>query len=330
MPTLSSVVRTRAHLILVIIGLLFAACSGPDNSDSTPTATTDSAGDAATVTPAGAVATATEPLATITPRVDPTATPPTEATATPTQEPPPPTATMPALPTATAVATATNEPATIPTSTPVASDEFITIRTADTDDLIVALTFDAGADRGFGEEILDTLAAEGVTVTFGMTGVWAEANPDLIQRMVDEGHAIMNHTWDHQSWTGASTGAAPLTSAQRADQLERTARVVRDLTGYELAPYFRPAYGDYDDSAIADLQANGYTVNVMWTVDSLGWQGLAANDVVRRVVDGTVPGAIHLMHVGAASTDAAALPAIISELRDLGYEFVTVEDMVGR
>jgi peptidoglycan/xylan/chitin deacetylase (PgdA/CDA1 family) len=216
------------------------------------------------------------------------------------------------------------------TSTQSAAQDFITIRTADTDEPIVALTFDAGADRGYAEEILDTLQAEDVVATFGMTAHWAEANPDLIIRMVNEGHTLMNHTETHRSWTGFSTSSAPLTSAERAEELRVTEAVIETIVGYDMRPYFRPPYGDYDDSVIADLQANGYTVNVMWTVDSLGWNGLTAAEITTRTLNGTVPGAIHLFHVGAASQDAAALPAIISGLRDLGYRFVTIQDMVGR
>jgi len=208
--------------------------------------------------------------------------------------------------------------------------DVLTIRRADTVEKIVALTFDAGSDRGYAAEILDTLAVEGIKATFGMTGVWAEQNPDLIRRMVDEGHQLINHTYDHASWTGYSTGQPPLTSAERAEQLSRTEVVVEQIAGYDMRPYFRPPYGDYDESSLDDLLANGYTVNVMWTVDSLGWNGLSAPEIVRRIVDGTVPGAIHLFHVGAASADAAALPDMISELRDAGYRFVTVEQMIGR
>ena len=71
--------------------------------------------------------------------------------------------------------------------------------------LEVALTFDAGADTGYAAEILDLLRDEGIEATFGMTGVWAQANPELVQRMVAEGHQLMNHTWDHSSLTGANT-----------------------------------------------------------------------------------------------------------------------------
>ena len=134
----------------------------------------------------------------------------------------------------------------------------------------------------------------------------------------------MNHSWDHPSFTGYSTGAQPLTAAQRREQVVRTEDLIRAQTGVDLRPYFRPPYGDYDDSVLADLASNGYTVNVMWTVDSLGWNGLAAEQIRQRVLNGVTPGAIVLMHVGADSQDAAALPGIIHELRARGYRFATI------
>lgn len=69
----------------------------------------------------------------------------------------------------------------------------------------VALTFDAGADRGYAEAILDTLDEYGIKASFGITGHWAEENPDLVARMVEDGHMVFNHTWTHRSFTGFST-----------------------------------------------------------------------------------------------------------------------------
>jgi peptidoglycan-N-acetylglucosamine deacetylase len=203
-----------------------------------------------------------------------------------------------------------------------------TIRQMDRTDKVVALTFDAGSDRGYAEQILNTLAAKGVKADFGMTGVWAEKNPDLIKRIVADGHHLMNHSWDHPSFTGYSTGKPPLTSAQRADQLKRTEDLMRKQAGVELKPYFRPPYGDYDDSVLRDLEANGYTINVMWTIDTLGWDGLTAVQINKRVFDNVKPGAIILMHVGAASQDASALPTMIDGLRQRGYRFATVKQYV--
>jgi peptidoglycan/xylan/chitin deacetylase (PgdA/CDA1 family) len=66
----------------------------------------------------------------------------------------------------------------------------------------------------------------------------------------------------------------------------------------------------------------------MWTVDSLGWKGLTAGEITARCVDGTVPGAILLFHVGAQSQDAAALPAIIRQLKADGYTFGTIAELL--
>lgn len=192
----------------------------------------------------------------------------------------------------------------------------------------MALTFDAGSDCGFAAQILDTLAAEGIPATFGMTGRWAEANPDLVRRMVDEGHLLVNHTYDHRSFTGLSTGAAPLTAAERLDELTRADQAVAAITGSSMAPWFRPPYGDVDASVNADLGAAGYRYDVLWTVDSLGWKGLGAADIETRCLDRAGPGVIYLFHVGSQSQDAAALPDLISGLRDRGYGFVRVDGLV--
>src|SRR5579859_3770552 len=79
----------------------------------------------------------------------------------------------------------------------------------------VALTFDAGADRGYAARILQTLEHERVHASFGMTGLWAIANPDLLRRMVRDGDQLINHTYDHRSFTGVSTKTLPLSAAQR-------------------------------------------------------------------------------------------------------------------
>jgi peptidoglycan/xylan/chitin deacetylase (PgdA/CDA1 family) len=215
-----------------------------------------------------------------------------------------------------------------PTTRSASADDVWTVRRFSTDEPVMALTFDCGSDRGYAEQILDTLADEGVRASFGMTGIWAEDNPDLVQRMVDEGHTLINHTYDHKSWTGYSTNTAPLSSAQRAQELHRTEQIVRDLTGAELQPFFRPPYGDYDNSVLADLADNGYTVNVMWSIDTMGWNRASVSQITSSVLNGAGSGVIVLMHVGADSDDAVALPGMIDQLRDRGYHFATVRDFV--
>jgi peptidoglycan-N-acetylglucosamine deacetylase len=195
--------------------------------------------------------------------------------------------------------------------------------------LEVALTFDAGADTGYAAEILDLLREEGIKASFGMTGVWAEANPDLVRRMVAEGHQLINHTWDHASLTGANTQLPPLSLEQVAQQLGDTEAVVYDLTGYEMRPYFRPPYGDYDAASLGYLYDNGYSQTIWWTCDSHGWAGWGAQEIVDYCTTNIAEDEILLLHVGAAAVgDFEALPGLIEFFRDSGYSFVTIEQML--
>ncbi len=198
------------------------------------------------------------------------------------------------------------------------------VRNVTTTQRLVVFTFDAGADRGFTGQILDTLARNRITAGWGITGWWAEQNPDLVRRIADAGHYFINHSYDHQSFTGLSTGMAPLTRAQRWRQLDRTEQIIRDLAGRSTLPYFRPPYGDFNASVNADVGARGYRYNVMWAVDSQGWRGLSATAITERSLRLRAPGAVYVFHVGSASRDAAALQDIIDGLRAAGYGFTTL------
>jgi peptidoglycan/xylan/chitin deacetylase (PgdA/CDA1 family) len=219
-------------------------------------------------------------------------------------------------------------PTAAPATTAPAGPPAVVVSRGNPGRRIVALTFDAGADTGFTAEILDVLDRSGVPATFGITGKWAAANPDLVRRMAGAGHVIMNHTYEHRSYTGVSARPALLSPEERRTDLERTDEVIQSVTGRSTRPWFRAPYGDYDTSVNAMAGALGYRYNVHWTVDSLGWQGLPAAAIATRCLDQTVPGAILLFHVGSASQDAVALPAIIAGLRDGGYGFGTVADLI--
>ena len=121
--------------------------------------------------------------------------------------------------TTSAASTTTTLPATT-TSTPKVAAAVVT--RVSTSEQVVALTFDAGSDRGFAAEILDTLAAHSIKASFGMTGKWAESNPDLVRRMIEEGHALINHTYDHPHMETLSTD-------QRLSQLARAEEIVKAL-----------------------------------------------------------------------------------------------------
>lgn len=192
----------------------------------------------------------------------------------------------------------------------------------------VALTFDCGSDYGYTDAILATLAKQGIPASFSFTGDWIEKFPDGARRTVDSGHQIINHTLTHPSFTGLSTpGTGPRSPAKRLSQLLANESLIKKVTGATTKPYWRPPYGDIDNSVLSDVGAAGFTQTAMWTIDSLGWNALGADAIYKRIMDNMVWGAIVLMHVGIQSQDAAALDRIIRSLKSSGYGFATVADI---
>jgi peptidoglycan/xylan/chitin deacetylase (PgdA/CDA1 family) len=283
-------------LLAALAVVALTACSsgsGTATSTTTPEATLTAS---TTASPPAASTTPTlEPTAgPVTPTLPPTATEPSPSADTPTPEP---------------------GPATV-------------IYRGNPSRRAVALTFDAGAGAGNTAVILETLRTEGIRASFGVTGKWAEANRDLLNSIAADGHQIINHTYDHASFTGLSTGNPPLTPEERALELSRTEVSVYHFTQRSTRPYFRPPYGDIDDSVLRDAAADGYNRVIMWTVDTLGWNGATGDAIVERCLAQAVPGAIYVMHVGSESQDAAALPRVIAGLRAAGYTFETVDEIV--
>jgi len=251
------------------------------------------------------------------------------ATATPTPS---------ALPTGSAtptpVASDTPSPTRSPSPRPSVSASRAPVATATvlrrlvTSRRVVALTFDAGSDTGHAARILDLLADRGVHATFGLTGAWVRANPELARRVVREGHLVVNHTDRHLSFTGSSTGKPPLTRTQRWQALADAEATIRSTTGASTKPWFRPPYGDRDAGVDRDVAAAGYRYELMWTVDTLGWKGVAKEEVVDRVVSRLEPGMVVLMHVGQASTDADALVTLLDRLERADYSLVRADGAV--
>ncbi len=215
-----------------------------------------------------------------------------------------------------------------PVAAPPAAAQTIT-RFATTEPIMV-LSFDAGSDRGYTAQILDTLAAKEVNASFGLTGNWARANPDLVYRIGAEGHHVINHTLDHRSFTGLSDGKGGLSPDERVAEVEQADAIIAPLLGHSTRPWFRPPYGEYDAPGLAQLATAGYSYNVMWTIDTQGWNGASVQGILDRTFSAAAPGAIVLLHVGSDSRDGPALAAMIDGLQARGYRFATAAEMVAR
>lgn len=296
-------IRARAGALVVAAAMVLVAWFGRGGNDSATTAPTTTAGPATTTSTAVASTTTAESTTTT---AAPAATVASTTTAAPTTTLPP-TTVVP------------RSPSTVPVS-PVDPNAPVgqRIQRGANGKPYVALTFDAGSDFGHTDEILDYLKAEGIKASFGMTGAWAEKNPAGFQRIVAEGHHLINHSYSHSSWTGFSSGKAPLSTDQRRAELDRADAVFMSLGAPTTKPWYRPPYGDLDKAGEQLLGAEGYRYIAMWSVDSLGWQGLSAPLIAARCERGTVAGAIFLFHVGAQSADIEALPAIVATIRAAG------------
>src|SRR5918992_2917549 len=132
---------------------------------------------------------------------------------------------------------------------------------------VVALSFDMGADVGYTRAILDTLEESGIKASFGVTGQWAESNPRLVERIANDGHMLINHSYSHSSFTGISTSSGGFSSSRIATEILQTESIIRRITGRTTKPYFRPPYGDLDHFVMRHVHDVGFWCSVMWDVD---------------------------------------------------------------
>ena len=185
----------------------------------------------------------------------------------------------------------------------------------------VCLTFDDGPKPPYTQEILDVLKKEHVKATFFMLGYNVQQWPDLARRVVAEGHAIGNHTFNH------AKGHSPEQAAWEVDQAERT---IEQVVGVR-PTIFRPPYGDLEALVTAYARSKDYTI-IMWTVASGDSRRLdTVSNVVRRAMTNPQPGEIVLMHDGGQrdrSRTVAALPRVIHEFKRRGYVFLTIPQML--
>ncbi|MDG0814626.1 polysaccharide deacetylase family protein [Cohnella rhizosphaerae] len=188
----------------------------------------------------------------------------------------------------------------------------------------VALTFDDVPDPRYTPLVLNVLKRKRVRATFFVVGSRASKHPGLVRRIVNEGHAVGNHTYSHPELPKLSLG-------QVKREIERTGAEIRETAGFEPA-MIRPPYGDIRPAQLEWARSRGYTV-VNWDVDSQDWRQIPSGVVLRNALKGLRPGSIVLMHAGGGSGQnlfgtVNALPHLIDQLRAKGYELVTVPELL--
>ncbi|MCI1859863.1 MAG: polysaccharide deacetylase family protein [Sporolactobacillus sp.] len=184
----------------------------------------------------------------------------------------------------------------------------------------IALTFDSNwGDRQI-RLILKTLKAERVQATFFFSGEWAERHPDLIRRVLKDGHEVESHGMRHESYTQLDQ------SQIRRDLLFSTEAIYK--AGGKRPQMFRPPYGHINDETLK--VADGLRLQpVLWSVNPMDETNPGYTTIVRRVLKNTGKGdIIHLHASDSAKQTYRALPLIIRELENRGYQFETLESLL--
>lgn len=183
----------------------------------------------------------------------------------------------------------------------------------------IAMTFDDGPHAEYTPKLLDELKKRNIKATFFLVGQCAAEYPDIVKRMVEEGHEVANHSWSHPALT--KLGAEGVRK-----QMENTNEAIRKASGVT-PTLMRPPYGA-TSTALNRRFAEEYGMKViLWSVDPLDWKYRNATKVHNAIVQNVHPGAIILSHDIHAST-VAAMPGTFDALLAKGYKFVTVSDLL--
>jgi len=189
----------------------------------------------------------------------------------------------------------------------------------DTGEKCLCLTFDAGYENGYTAQILDVLRAHQVPAAFFLVGNYLERNPELVKRMVEEGHTVGNHTWSHPDMSRITDRAA------FTEELEQVENLYRQITGQELEKYYRPPQGIYSEENLAMAKELGYKT-VFWSLAYVDWNNDAQptpEEAFSKLIPRTHDGAVVLLH-STSQTNAAILDELLTKWEDMGYTFLPV------
>jgi peptidoglycan/xylan/chitin deacetylase (PgdA/CDA1 family) len=188
----------------------------------------------------------------------------------------------------------------------------------------VALTFDAGGTGETISQILRTLRQHNAHATMFFTGIFAEKYPQGVKQAAADGHELGNHTYSH-------TDSRKLSDKALKQELARTDKIIRDLTGLSTKPYWRPPYGGRNNHILNIAAFEGYR-SIYWTLDAHDAVGepKTADFIYDRITNTPtveLDGAIILEHFG-SQTSADALPRILDRLEEMGLRVVTVSELL--
>lgn len=192
----------------------------------------------------------------------------------------------------------------------------------DTSHKTLYLTFDNGYENGYTKDVLDVLKEKDVPAAFFVTGHYLNSAPGLVKRMVEEGHIVGNHSWNHPS-------LPEISDEELKEELEKVKEKFTQLTGETDMHYLRPPRGTFNERSLQKTEELGY-VNVFWSFAYNDWETnkqKGADYAYNRIMERIHPGAVLLLH-SVSKDNAEALGRVIDECRRQGYTFKSLDELI--
>lgn len=190
------------------------------------------------------------------------------------------------------------------------------------EDKKIYLTFDAGFENGNTKKILDALKENDVKAAFFLVGNYLETCPDIVKRMVDEGHIVGNHTYHHRDMATLTTKEAFMKEITDLEVL------YKEIIGTDMLKFYRPPQGKYSNEQLQWAREEGYKT-CFWSLAYVDWDEKkqpSREQAMEKLTKRIHPGAIVLLH-STSSTNGEIIGEIIKEWKNMGYSFGQLTDL---
>ncbi len=187
---------------------------------------------------------------------------------------------------------------------------------------VIYLTFDAGYENGNTQAILDALKKHNAPATFFVVGHYLESAPELVKRMVEDGHCVGNHTYHHLDMSQISD----MPSFRK--EMEDVEKLFYQITGKELTKYYRPPQGKYSTENLKMAKEMGYQT-FFWSLAYVDWyqdKQPSREEAMEKLTGRIHPGAIVLLH-STSKTNGEVLDELLGKWEEMGYRFEALSDL---
>ncbi len=191
------------------------------------------------------------------------------------------------------------------------------------EDKVIYLTFDCGYENGNTPAMLDALKKHNASATFFVVGHYLETAPDIVKRMVSEGHTIGNHTYHHPDMSSISD------IASFEKELSEVVSKYEEIIGGQMNMYYRPPQGKYNTENLNMAKELGYTT-FLWSLAYADWDQNnqpSKEEAINKLTSRIHPGAVVLLH-NTSSTNAAILDELLTKWESMGYTFKPLSYLV--